>query len=95
MQRTFDKRLIFQRESDNLVTYKHCSNIPLLSPSCKFVANTNSSFIRPWVDSKYLVAKSYVLLHRNLVLFPTEFNHVSIVYPYVNSRHMTMQLLTE
>ena len=51
--------------------------------------------MRPWVDSKYLLAKSYVLLHRNLGLFPTELNHESIVYSYVNSRHMTMQLLTE
>ena len=87
--------LFFARESDNLVTHRHCTNVPLLSQLCKFVPNTSSSFIRPWVDSKYLVAKSYVLLNRNLVLFPTEFNHVSIVYPYVNRRHMTMQILTE
>ena len=58
-------------------------------------SGNSSPFIRPRVDSKYLVAKPYVLLHRNLFLFPTEFNHVSIVYPHVNRRHMTMQLLTE
>ena len=39
MQRTFNKRLIFSRESDKLVTYKHCTNVPLMSQLCKLVQN--------------------------------------------------------
>ena len=61
----------------------------------KICPEHSSSFVRPGVDSKYLLEKSCVLLHRNMALFPTEFNHVYIVYPYVNSPDLTMQLLTE
>ena len=32
--------LFSSRESDNLVTYKHCKDVPLLRQFCKFVPNT-------------------------------------------------------